>query len=325
MTNTSLFTIDPSTLRDLETPVSDAVLQSLHENNIQLQLHVYDSNPDDHQKPVLVLLHGNSASMRAFTEQISYFHSEYRVIAIDLLGHGHSSKPGLMTTISPEIRDHICAAFYHPLAMMAEVTQCLQSKQIKQATIFGWSLGGHIAYGIAAANPDLVHSVISLGSPPVMFSKQGFLAGFHAWFPEDIIPLWIHSPQQHDKEESKTKANLVGFFSADDIEMFADDAAITDAMMRKYLFINLEKFDDQRYQQSPLNGELFVQNTHIPLYIAVGDHDFAMTPDSFTRMTGKLSHPRSQIDIIPNGSHAVFKTHAESFNVKIAAWLKSIR
>jgi hypothetical protein len=51
----------------------------------------------------------------------------------------------------------------------------------------------------------------------------------------------------------------------------------------------------------------------------VGDHDFAMTPDSFTRMRGRLPHPRSQIDVIQGGSHAVFKTHADSFNVKIAA------
>lgn len=325
MTNTSLFTIDPSTLRDLDTPVSATLQQSLNENNIKLQLHVYDSYPEDHNKPVLVLLHGNSASMRAFSEQMSYFHNEYRVIAIDLLGHGKSSKPGLMSNIAPEIRDDICAAFYHPLAMMAEVTQCLESRHIKQATLFGWSLGGHIAYGIAAANPELVHSVISLGSPPVMFSRQGFLAGFHDWFPESIIPLWINSPQQHDKESSKSKANDVGFFSADDIEMFAEDAAVTDAMMRKYLFIDLKKFDDQCYQQSPLNGERFVQHTDIPLYIAVGDDDFAMTPESFTRMTGKFSHPRSQVDVIPNGSHAVFKTHADSFNPKIAAWLKTIR
>lgn len=117
-----------------------------------------------HQSPGLgqtvVFVHGNSASSAAFAKQMrGLLGTKYRLIALDLPGHGASDD-----ATDPSI---YCVSDY--ARMLIEFVAALD---VGDATFTGWSLGGHI---VLEAVPNLPHGkgfVIfgtpPLGSPPAM-------------------------------------------------------------------------------------------------------------------------------------------------------------
>src|SRR5262249_15521272 len=90
-------------------------------------------------RPIL-LIHGNSSSSRIWQKQLQGpLGSKYRVIAIDLPGHGASSPPP-----NPE-QDYSGPGY---AALIAGVARELD---LKGAIVVGWSLGGHAVLNAAAS------------------------------------------------------------------------------------------------------------------------------------------------------------------------------
>lgn len=116
--------------------------------------------------PTIVLVHGNSASSKAFARQLDgTLGRTYRVIAYDLPGHGKSddaADPAKTYTMPGYAR------------VLREVAAQLGSDD---AVFVGWSLGGHI---VLEAAPDLPHAkgFAIFGTPPLAFPpamEQAFL------------------------------------------------------------------------------------------------------------------------------------------------------
>src|ERR1700754_2629543 len=96
-------------------------------------------------KPLL-LIHGNSGSISAFTSTIPYFSKKYKVIAVDSRAHGKTvdSKDSLS------------------FEMMADDFSALLDKMnIKSAYVIGWSDGGINALLMAMRHPDKVIKLAS--------------------------------------------------------------------------------------------------------------------------------------------------------------------
>jgi pimeloyl-ACP methyl ester carboxylesterase len=113
--------------------------------------------------PVL-LIHGNSTCRGVYKHQMqSKLAEKYRLIAIDLPGHGESSDaPDFMIT-------------YTRPGLASAVVELLQKMEINELVIFGWSLGGHIAVELMPKLPKLKGIMIT-GTPPVPHGgmSQGF-------------------------------------------------------------------------------------------------------------------------------------------------------
>lgn len=75
---------------------------------------------------------------------------EYRVISMDLRGHGLSGKP------------HEAGAY--GVEMARDVTRLMDHLKIKKAHVAGYSLGGFIALKLAVMSPERLASVSALGS-----------------------------------------------------------------------------------------------------------------------------------------------------------------
>lgn len=103
----------------------------------------------------ILFLHGNSMSSLAFARQFdSPLGKQYRLVALDLPGHGRSApaqQPKATYTLSGYAE--IIAAFVKALAL-------------DRAVLVGWSLGGHI---LLEASEQLQQSVgvMIFGTPPV--------------------------------------------------------------------------------------------------------------------------------------------------------------
>jgi 4,5:9,10-diseco-3-hydroxy-5,9,17-trioxoandrosta-1(10),2-diene-4-oate hydrolase len=100
---------------------------------------------DDRARQPLVFVHGLSGSWPNWLEQLPAFAAEYRVIALDLPGFGHSPVP----------RGEISISGY---ARMLE--QLLDRLEVDAAAVVGNSMGGFIGAELAIAYPQRVERLV---------------------------------------------------------------------------------------------------------------------------------------------------------------------
>lgn len=105
----------------------------------------------------LILLHGVGGHAEAYSRNIRRLSAHFRVIAIDLLWHGYSSKPPVPDRMIESYGD--------------QVLDLLDSMEIERASIEGESLGGWIALGLALNHPDRLNKIILNTTAGVSFEE----------------------------------------------------------------------------------------------------------------------------------------------------------
>ncbi len=97
----------------------------------------------------IVLLHGFLENRLMWEFFISELSKKYRVIAIDLLGHGQSE----------------CLGYIHTMEDQADmVHEILSELRIKKAIFAGHSMGGYIALAYAELYPEMVKGIALVNS-----------------------------------------------------------------------------------------------------------------------------------------------------------------
>ncbi|MCY6379202.1 alpha/beta fold hydrolase [Hoeflea prorocentri] len=115
----------------------------------------------------ILFLHGSGFSKEVFSQQ---FESEelagHRLIAVDLPGHG----------ASPDAADP--KATYSYAGFAAAVTGFIREIGLERCVVVGWSLGGHVAYEMLDAVPE-VAGVLTFGAPPAVGGPLGIVRSLH--------------------------------------------------------------------------------------------------------------------------------------------------
>ena len=102
-------------------------------------------------KPAIVFLHGFAGSMHWWTEMVKRPElRRFRMIRIDLLGHGGSEKPDGGYSMEHQAR---------------QVALALRALNVRKAVIAGHSMGGVVATALAELQPKLVEGLILIGTP----------------------------------------------------------------------------------------------------------------------------------------------------------------
>ena len=109
-------------------------------NGIELEVRV--SGPED--GPPLVLLHALGESAADWDRIVPAFSEHWRVLALDLRGHGDSEHPG---TYSLEL-------------MRDDVLALLDALDLGRVDLVGHSLGGFVAHLVAQQAPDRVARLV---------------------------------------------------------------------------------------------------------------------------------------------------------------------
>jgi pimeloyl-ACP methyl ester carboxylesterase len=112
-------------------------------------LQVLDVGPP-HAEPV-VLLHCYSCAIDWWSRMIPLLERRRRVIAIDLLGHGGSEKPGSGYSMQNQAR---------------LVAGAMSRLGVRRATVVGHSLGGAVAVALAEQSPQLVGRLVIVDTEP---------------------------------------------------------------------------------------------------------------------------------------------------------------
>lgn len=119
---------------------------------LKTQVNTIELNYEDHGSGnVLLLLHGLGSTKKDWDAQVPFFSKTHRVITLDLRGHGESTKP----------KDK-----YGVELMTEDVKQLLDHLNIKKATVVGFSMGGAVAFEMAATYPNYVENLVIVNSGP---------------------------------------------------------------------------------------------------------------------------------------------------------------
>jgi len=113
-------------------------------DQIELQIQDYKQEGD-----AIIFLHFGGANLMMWQQIIPAFQDHYRLILVDLRGHGKSDQP---------------EAGYHIDEIAGDVLGIMQYLELKHAHLVGSSLGAEVGLSLAAAYPEKVISLVCEGA-----------------------------------------------------------------------------------------------------------------------------------------------------------------
>lgn len=105
--------------------------------------------------PVL-LIHGLGSSTEDWEPQVAALEGLFSVIAYDVRGHGRTAKPGARYSV-PQFAD--------------DAAKLIRALELGPVHVMGLSMGGMIAFQLAADHPELVRSLVIVNSGPEMILR----------------------------------------------------------------------------------------------------------------------------------------------------------
>jgi pimeloyl-ACP methyl ester carboxylesterase len=111
------------------------------------------SGPADPATPTVVLLHGLGDSGDCWPDAVRRWSPTYRVVGVDLLGHGRSPRVTSALHASPDPIEEMYAAAEATVARVA-------AAHGGPVVVVGHSMGGGLATALTARRPDLVRAAV---------------------------------------------------------------------------------------------------------------------------------------------------------------------
>ncbi|WP_420131194.1 alpha/beta fold hydrolase [Rhodopseudomonas sp.] len=249
--------------------------------------------------PTVVIVHGNSASSRAFARQLNgALGAKYRLLVPDLPGHGESADAA-----DP-------AATYTMPGYAAMLRELAAQLGALDAVFVGWSLGGHI---VLEAAPDLPQAkgFAIFGTPPIAFPpamEQAFLA----------TPAMAYTFQPELNEE-QARAYVAAAFRPGVAELppeMVADVLRTDGRARGQLAASIGP-DGYRDEIE------LVANLRQPLAVLHGAEEQLVNGTYFQTLTMPTLW-RGQVQVIEGAGHLPQWEQADRFNALLDAFVAEV-
>jgi len=171
------------------------------DNNLHVRDSASQAAPDE---PVLLMLHGFGASLHTWDVWTAQLSPHFRVLRIDLPGSGLSG---------PDAQGD-----YSDTRTIALLLALMDQRGVSRASIIGHSIGGRIAWTLAATHPTRVDKLVLLA--PDGFASSGFDYGSAPQVPATMglirytLPRWM------------LRSNL--------LPAYADPVALSDDLLTRY-------------------------------------------------------------------------------------------
>ena len=163
----------------------------------------------------LLLLHGFSGDKTNWEELRAGLQEQYRVIAVDILGHGASDKPS-----------QVCA--YRMERVACDIVSLLDEMQIPECHLLGYSMGGRLALHLALHYPARCRSLILESASP---------------------GLAVENEREQRRRDDESLAERIQTMGVDVVRRLLGEAApleITTGLARKYPVSAAQTAQEQR-------------------------------------------------------------------------------
>lgn len=131
--------------------------QRITVNGIGLQVREYERDAE-----AILFLHFGGGNLMMWQRAVPYFQDHYRLVLVDLRGHGQSDKPAEGNHIEP---------------MTADVLGVMAHLGLERAHFVGSSLGAEVALCLAAHHPDRALSLACEGALNSEYGPYGVWEG----------------------------------------------------------------------------------------------------------------------------------------------------
>jgi len=250
------------------------------------------------QGPPLVFIHGYSQTYAVFTRQFnSELARDYRLLALDMRGHGCSGKPWSE------------AAYAGSRPWADDIAAVLAAKAVKRPLLVGWSAGGYwIVDYIREYGTDGIAGIVLAGShgglmsaaiDPTLPAKSKAMRAANQDYPptiaatlalgEQFVPRMSAAPLPEDITRIMYAATFM-------LPAYARRAMATRSMDNAELGSRLQ----------------------LPVLIIVGDQDRVATPEQMRSLAGQL--PNARFSLYANTGHATFAEQPARFNQELAGF-----
>jgi pimeloyl-ACP methyl ester carboxylesterase len=243
----------------------------------------------------ILFIHGNSMSSLCFERQIeSSLGGTYRLVALDLPGHG-ASAPAL----DPKTG--------YSLPAYADIVYEF-SRQLKldDAVLVGWSLGGHILLE-AIGRFQTSAGLMIFGAPPV-----GKPLAANAFLPNPLMSLAFKNALTNEESVALTAA----FFKpgARMPEFFLEDMKRSDGRAREAVGISIG-------QGNYADEVKIVAGLTKPLAVVHGEQD-SLVDLSYIKSLSMPTLWRSGVQVVPDAGHTPQWEQPERFNNLLMDFIK---
>lgn len=238
----------------------------------------------------LILIHGVGMCAETWEEQIQSLSAFYRVIAVDMPGHGHSSG----FAHHPSLQNYVSWMGYF-----------LQSLELTDVVLAGHSMGGLITGGVCIEYPQLIKGAVIISS---VYRRS------------EQVKLAV---RQRAKElasgQAQIDAPLQRWF--DNTEQ---QQQIRQKVMRWLNQVNLDGYA-KAYNAFANGDDVYTENWHeirCPLLVITGENDHNSNPNMAIKMADNCQQGRAII--IPDEKHMLTLTAAQLISNEIKEFIEQI-
>lgn len=281
-------------MTDIVQPLGSASSQFYFTNPIQLCS--YETEPTQSNQPAITLLfiHGMESSKETWRPVIDKLQETYRIIAIDLRGHGETP---------------LGSGEFSTLQLVADIEQFVQEKKLHQFVIIGHSLGARIAIPYAAKHPEQIQALVIEDMEVLERAKENISS-------LEIEHLRQFNPVHPDLESIKKELRAYGY-SSEKIESWIqqgrikqmDDGKTYFSAINPYISYLLRKACSS--SDTSLNAFKELHKHDLPVLLLKAEIESSISTEGLEQMKELL--PSLHVEVVKSSFHSIHKTAKEEF------------
>ncbi|MYG40945.1 MAG: alpha/beta fold hydrolase [Nitrospira sp. SB0677_bin_15] len=242
----------------------------------------------------VVFLHAFPLNRTMWASQVAALSDRYRVVTIDLRGHGESDAPMWRYTLDQFAED---------------VSGLLENLGITRATFVGLSMGGYILFALYRTHPELFHALVLADTRATADTPDARTARFSMaqiayrrgasviadlMLPKLLSPAACeHRADLQDQLRTIIAGNQVSGIVGDLMAM------------------------EERPDSTPL-----LRTISVPTLVIAGEEDLASPPEEVESMAARI--PGATFVRIPQAGHLSNMENSSAFNKAILSFLTSV-
>ncbi len=243
------------------------------------------------QGELLLFLHGLGTDGRSWEYQRAYFAREFRVIVMDVRGHGRSARP---------------RGPYSVAQFAGDVFALLDQLHIDRFHLVGLSMGGMIGFQMAVDQPERLRSLTVVNSGPELIAQN-----------------W------KERWQIVQRRLVLNFMSMEKIGQFIGGRLFPEPEQAEYLamFVQQMRENDPKAYRAATNALIGWSVRHklariqCPVLVISGDMDYTpvANKEAYVRQM-----PTARLLVIENSRHGTPIDQPEAFNTAVRQFLHTL-